>query len=158
MVKQTTYRWVTAGILALTMILIATVLFLNGGFGVDPSSSARSTVEEFGEAMQQVSLTAPNATSTMATHYAPFVTPALLENWQANVKSAPGRLASTTYPARIELQSITKLGSGYIVNGEVVYLTEGAEAGRSQVILQVIPEEGRWLIAAYEEQAVEAAE
>ncbi len=155
MVKQTTYRWVTAGILALILILIGTVLYMNDGFGINPSSSARSAVEEFGTHLQNVSLLAPDATSTMATTYGPFVTPELLQSWEANPQDAPGRLTSSPYPDRIEITRIDKQGSGYIVNGTVVYLTSTGEAGRAPVVIQIIPQDGKWLIAAYEEQAPE---
>ncbi len=155
MVEQTTYRWVTAGILAFIIVLIGVVLFMNGGFGIDPSSSARSSVEEFGTTMQNVSLLSPDATSTMATIYGPLVTSDLLQVWQENPEEAPGRLTSGPYPARIEIVRIDKQGSGYIVNGTVVYMTSTGEAGRAPVILLVIPQEGHWLIAAYEEQTPE---
>ncbi len=158
MVDQSTYRYVTAGILALIIILIGTVLYINDGFGINPSSSARSAVEEFGTKLQGVSLIAPDATSTMASVYGAFVTPELLQTWQKDPEDAPGRLTSSPYPDRIDIESMTKQGSGYIVSGTVVYLTSEGEAGRAPVILQVIPQDGEWLIAAYEEQPAEIAE
>lgn len=157
MVKQTTYRWVTVGILALIVILIGVVLYMNDGFGINPSSSARSAVEEFGTKLQSVSLLAPDATSTMASLYGSFVTPQLLEMWQASPKDAPGRVTSSPYPDHIEIAKISRQGSGYIVNGTVVYMTSDGEAGRAPVVIQVIPHDGEWLIAAYEEQALESA-
>lgn len=151
MVKQTTYRWVTIGILALILTLIGGVLYLNGGFGVDSSSSARAAVEEFGAQMQTVSLLDANASSTMVSAYGTLVTSDLLERWQQNPDNAPGRLSSSSYPDHIEISSIVKQGRGYIVQGEVVMMTSASESGRTPVILQVIPEDGRWLIAVYQE-------
>lgn len=151
MVKQTTYRWVTAGILALVLALISVVLYMNDGFGLNSSSSARTAVEEFGLQMQTVSLLETDASSTMASAYGSLVTSDLLQRWQTDPENAPGRLTSSAYPDRIEISTIAKQGRGYIVQGEVVMMTSTGEAGRTPVILQVIPQDGEWLIAVYQE-------
>jgi hypothetical protein len=152
MVKQNTYRLITAAILTLVVVLIGVVLFVNKGFGIDPSSSARTAVEGFGAQLQNVSLLDPAASSTMASVYGPLVTPELLAIWQSDPEEAPGRLTSSPYPDRIEIDTIVKQGIGYIVSGTVVYATSDGESSRSPVILQIVPIDGEWLIAAYEEQ------
>lgn len=152
MVEQTTYRWITAGILAFVLMLIGVVLIMNGGFGIDPSSSARSTVEEFGAQMRIVSLMDPNASSTIATSYGTLVTTELLQRWQNDPENAPGRLTSSPYPDHIEIENISKQGSGYIVSGAVVYMTSTGESSRAPVVMQIIPLDRHWVIAAYEEQ------
>ena len=154
MVEQTTYRWVTAGILTLVLVLIGVVLYINGGFGLDSSSSARTVVEEFGMQMQTVALLDANASSTMASAYGSLVTSDLLQRWQEDPENAPGRLTSSPYPDHIEIVTIEKQGRGYIVQGEVVMMASTGESGRTPVILQVIPENGRWLIAVYQEPNV----
>lgn len=151
MVKQTTYRWITAGVLALILILIGAVLYVNGGFGLDSSSSARTAVEEFGLQLQTVSLLDESASSTMASAYGSLVTSDLLQRWQQDPENAPGRLTSSPYPDRIEISAIVKQGRGYIVQGEIVMMTSTSESSRTPVILQVIPQDGAWLIAVYQE-------
>ncbi len=152
MVEQSTYRRITVGILAIIIVLVGALLIKNGGFGIDPASSARTVVEEFGAQQQKVSLLEPQASSTMAEAYGPFVAPDLLAHLQADLDRAPGRRTSSPYPDHIDITTITKQGAGYIVSGSVVHMSATGESGRTPVIMQVIPHEGRWIIAAYEEQ------
>lgn len=151
MVKENTYRLVTTGVIIGACLLFAIVVF-SGGFGARSERAARAAAVHFGTQMQNVSLLSPDASSTLASTYGPLVTPELLALWQADPESAPGRLTSSPYPERIETVSINKQGSGYIVSGTIIHMTSSGEAGRTPVILLLIPHEKLWLVAAYQEQ------
>src|SRR3989344_3650108 len=62
MVQQSTYRLATILSLVAVALLIIGVVVVNKGFRIDPSSSARSTVLQFGTEMQKVSLLSSDAT------------------------------------------------------------------------------------------------
>ena len=66
-------------------------------------AAASSTVASFGKLLQQVSIMAPNASSTIASTYAPYVDPALLKQWESDPKNAPGRVVSSPWPDHISI-------------------------------------------------------
>jgi hypothetical protein len=77
-------------------------------------NAASSTVAAFGLTLQQVSIMAPNAADMIANTYAPYVAPALLQQWEADPQSAPGRVVSSPWPDHIQIDSITPQGGGRI--------------------------------------------
>ncbi|HEY4499266.1 MAG TPA: hypothetical protein VJH94_04375, partial [Candidatus Paceibacterota bacterium] len=117
-------------------------------------------VKEFGLELQKVSLLDPSASSTIAALYSPYVAPELVAVWQKNPEGAPGRLTSSPWPDRIEVVRTTPQGEGYIMQGAVILMTsaekEGENAGIVPVIIQVVSRDGKWLIAAYQEQKLTA--
>ncbi|MCE9541588.1 hypothetical protein K8R03_03455 [Candidatus Kaiserbacteria bacterium] len=151
MVQQSTYRLATIASVVVVAALIIGLIVYNKGFG-DYSSHARTTVQEFGALMQNVSLLSPDASTTIATVYGPYAIPELIAQWQKDPEHAPGRLTSSPWPDHITIKSITKQGSGYIVSGEVALMTSDGPAGTTPVVIQVVPVDGVWLIAAYQEQ------
>jgi len=150
-------RNILVGIILILVALGAYFFFhaksSNQGTG---ESAARATVETFGEQMQKVSLLAPDASSTMATVYGAYVTPGLLASWESAPQSAPGRHTSSPWPDHIQVTTISQQGASYVVNGAVVLMTSTGLAGVVPVVLQVVPQNGTWLIAAYQEQSVPA--
>lgn len=123
----------------------------------EQENAASSTVAAFGQTLQQVSIMAPNASSTIASTYAPYVDPALLQQWEANPQSAPGRVVSSPWPDHIGISSITPQGAGYIVDGELVFMTSdntehGGNAGTTPVVIQLEEENGAWMIVAFQGQ------
>jgi hypothetical protein len=154
-----------------TLIVIAAVIVvvaaaaiiavLMGGGASSPASqenAASSTVAAFGKTLQQVSLLAPDASSTIASTYAPYVDPALLTQWEANPQSAPGRVTSSPWPDHIAITSITPQGQGYVVNGQLVFMTSnevehGGNADTTPVVLQLVRENNRWMIVAFQAQS-----
>lgn len=120
-----------------------------------PESAASSTVAAFGQKLQQVSLLAPNASSTIASTYAPYVDPTLLAQWEADPTSAPGRVVSSPWPDHIQINSITTQGAGYVVSGDLVFMTSnevvhGGNAGQTPVVIQLEDESGSWMIVAFQ--------
>lgn len=146
-------------------ILIGLVLIafaLGAGYFWHPAAtdgeSARATVTAFGKQLQKVSLLAPDASSTIASVYAPYVTPALLASWESNVAHAPGRQVSSPWPDQIQITNVAQQGNGYVVTGGIVLMTSDGLAGVIPVVIQVVPQDGKWLIAAYQEQATTTVE
>jgi hypothetical protein len=120
-------------------------------------SAASSTVAAFGLTLQQVSIMAPNAADMIASTYGPYVAPALLQQWEADPQSAPGRVVSSPWPDHIQIDSITPQGSGYVINGELVFMTSnevenGGNAGTTPVVIQLADENGSWQIVAFQGQ------
>ena len=132
----------------------------------DPAASeaaaeeaVRGVVEAFGKKLQMVSLLAPEDVlrESMREHYADYVSPSLLEAWQNNPESAPGRLTSSPWPDRIEIRSVEATADdAYRVEGDIVEVTSAGQNGddgtadKRPVTLEVRNIEGRWLIDAVE--------
>lgn len=144
------------------VVILVVILLIAGGlyWGLHNSSEnqARAVVTEFGSHLKDVSLLAPNASSTIGAVYAPYVDPSLLAAWQASPQDAPGRAVSSPWPDSIVIDSIQPQGQGYIVNGHMVFMTSeeqanGGNAGTQAVVLQIAPESGQWLIVAFESAA-----
>jgi len=148
--------WAAVGIFAV-VALAAVVIF---GIPGQREAAARAVVKDFGGELQKVSLLDPSASSTMAVQYSPYVVPELLAAWQKDPESAPGRLTSSPWPDRIEVVQTTPQGAGYVMQAAVLLKTsaeaEGENAGIVPVIIQVVQREGKWLIAAYQEQKLTA--
>src|SRR3989344_1991660 len=149
-------------VVAIAVACIALLVALWFVFGVPAGreAAARGVVEEFGLELQKVSLLDPSASSTIAARYSPYVAPELVAVWQKNPEGAPGRLTSSPWPDRIEVVRTTPQGEGYIMQGAVILMTgaekEGENAGIVPVIIQVVSRDGKWLIAAYQEQKLTA--
>jgi hypothetical protein len=138
----------------LIIVVLAAFAFLHPVSPPDiAEASARTAVTAFGTQLQKVSLLAPDAANQIATQYGEYVTHALLASWQATPKKAPGRLTSSPWPDHIQITSAAPQGTGYVVSGGVVLMTSAGLAGVIPVVMQVVPQDGKWLIAAYQEQA-----
>jgi len=125
-----------------------------------------SLVESFGKKLQMVSLAAPIdlIRESMKEHYSEFVTPALLEAWLKDPQTAPGRLGSSPWPDRIEVQQVEKQSDdAYQVKGEIIEITSvelqhGGAAAKRPITLTVRKTGERWLIDAVELGAYEDAQ
>lgn len=115
----------------------------------DAPAEASAVVEAFGARLHQVSLLAPDAGDQILTQYAEFVAPDLLEQWAAAPETAPGRVTSSPWPDRIEVNSVIPQGIGYLVDAVVVEVTSEGESGRYAALFTVEPLEGQWMITAY---------
>jgi beta-lactamase regulating signal transducer with metallopeptidase domain len=151
-----------AGFVILCIILIAIT-----GTGVtlatankEPSDSDKqdvlSLVENFGETLKMVTLTAPKdiAADNIEEYYSEFVTPELLTLWMSNPQNAPGRTVSSPWPDRIEVTDIKSAGNGkYNISGEIIEVTSaklqnGGAAAKYPVTLTVSKQHDRWLISS----------
>jgi len=143
--------YILAGLGALAVLaIIVSIIFIVPALG---ERAARAHVEEFGTKLQNVSLLDPNASSTMAQAYGPYLTTELLAAWQADPESAAGRLTSSPWPARIEIDSVDPQGSGYTMSGRVIQATSEGDAGETPVVVLVVKDDGEWKIAVYQERA-----
>ena len=134
-------------ILAVALLFIAVLLTSSQG-----ERKSRMLVEDFGAQLQQVPLLGADATSTMQEKYERYVTPELLEEWLNNVQLAPGRLTSSPYPARIEIEDVVPQGAGYLITGVIVLETSEGEAGRQKVLIQVVPVDEQYRIAVFQQE------
>jgi len=125
---------------------------------IDKSDLAAETgmVEAFGGKLQMVSLQAPKdiVKKSIQDSYSEFVSPELLEKWLGDPGTAPGRLLSSPWPDRIEIQSIDNLGNNaYRIKGEIIEITSvekvsGGAASKLPVTIVVKKIGGQLLIDA----------
>jgi len=126
--------------------------------------AVKRLVEDFGSKLQLVSLLAPQdvVSKSLQEHYGGFITPALLAKWQNDPQNAPGRLTSSPWPDRIDVQSVARAADGaFRVQGEIVEITSadkesGKSSGKRPVTLDVRKQENRFLIDAVTLGDVEA--
>src|SRR5262245_59941086 len=126
--------------------------------------AARTVVEQFGQQLKQVSLTAPDSLvrQQVRESYAPFVTSALLDSWVAQPTRAPGRAVSSPWPDRIDIASVNaENDSTCVVQGQIAYITSaeqapGAALQRVPVTLRIV-KYGSWRVSAFEAAEVEGS-
>lgn len=84
--------------------LIEIIQMLKNDYKRD-EQAVQTLVKGFGKKLQMVSLTAPNdlVAASIAENYSDYVTPELMQKWQADPQSAPGREVSSHWPDRIEI-------------------------------------------------------
>jgi len=112
----------------------------------------RTTVAQFGNQLNSVSLLSPTATEEIRSSYGPYVAPELLASWIANPSSAPGRQTSSPWPDHIEVDTVVKNETGtYDVMGRIILKTSTDDAGIIPVSLTVTNVNGSFLITTYEE-------
>ena len=118
----------------------------------------RDLVENFGTRLQNVPLQAPDAAQEMQKQYAEFVSPALLEMWMNDISKAPGRIVSSPWPDRIEINTLSKENSDrYTITGFVIEITStevtsGEAAAKIPVRMVVQRGQERWLLTEYTEE------
>jgi hypothetical protein len=150
----------TLWIVVVVVVVIAAIAYIAyyspiGGTSKADENAVRTDVSTFGNYLKDVSLM---STSTVAVKqnitqgYSQFITPELLTAWLSNPGQAPGRLVSSPWPDRIEIANVSRQGAGYIVTGNIIMMTSAGEAGKIPVVLQLIKENGKWLIAVYQQQ------
>ncbi|MGE5422323.1 MAG: hypothetical protein ACM3QW_03595 [Ignavibacteriales bacterium] len=113
-----------------------------------------SQVQGFGKQLSMVSLTAPIDTvaKDMQKYYSPYVSSQLINIWAKDPLKAPGRLTSSPWPDRIDIQSTTiDSADTYKVNGNIIEITSaekstGKAAAKRPITLQVKKINNRWLI------------
>jgi hypothetical protein len=119
------------------------------------ADAVAAVVQNFGSRLKNVSLLAPDAAQQIQTQYAEFVTPELLAAWMADPMQAPGRLTSSPWPDRIEIDAIHSIGPTlYQLVARVIEITS-AEVGTDKIVasysvsLTVRQTGGQWLISDY---------
>lgn len=115
----------------------------------------KSLLEAFGKNLQKVSLLAPEdeVIASINENYSDYVTPELLQKWQANPQSAPGRTVSSPWPDRIDILKMERVDENqYTVYGEIIEVTSvelvsGGAAAKHPVTITVKKVNDRWLIS-----------
>ena len=118
---------------------------------VSAETEVRVVVSEFGVRLKNVSLLAADAAAQMQAGYGNLVTAELLAQWQASPQNAPGRLTSSPWPERIEIETVTLVSNQeYRVAGTLVEATsDNPRANAYSVNITVSLVDGTWLISAY---------
>lgn len=162
MKNNSKYYALGLGILAMVAVLFFVAWYVGPDKqAAEDAASAKSVVEAFGGTLKNVPLSGEPALvrTAIEENYAQFVTAELLAQWLANPKTAPGRLTSSPSPDRIGVASVVEQGRGRIVTGEVIMVTsadaEGETTDTVPFVAQVIPTDGGWRIAAYQEEKVQ---
>ncbi|MEK7098286.1 MAG: hypothetical protein AAB908_00120 [Patescibacteria group bacterium] len=151
---------------ALTVLAIVVILGAVAGVYLisrtptaqEEERSVRAFVEEFGTKLKNVSLLADRTmvADAMQAQYGPYVAPVLLSEWQSDPMVAPGQLTSSPWPEKIEVTGITKKGSDFEVEADIVEVTnEGGgigeaptETARRPVTLTLEKNGSTWRITA----------
>ena len=122
----------------------------------DEIQQIAEVVQGIGARLQQVSLLSPTAAEDIQTHYADFVAPALLDQWAAEPSQAPGRVTSSPWPDRIEIQSMEKTAENeMVVKGNIIEVTSvevnsgGAAATIPVEITLQKDDQGKWWITGW---------
>lgn len=115
----------------------------------------RSTVEEFGTKLRNVSLLGPSdvVAREMDENYSLIVDAELFARWKADPRNAPGRLTSSPWPEGIQIESVTKNNDGsYSVAGYVNETTSEGEAPLASypVTMRLEMLDGHWMIVEFE--------
>lgn len=113
-----------------------------------------SLIKDFGSKLQMVSLLSPKDAleESMNENYGKFVTQELIDKWLNDPESGPGRLVSSPWPDRIEIQSIDKLSEDkYEVKGEIIEITsmnkEDEKFAVSRLVSLIVKKiDNKWLI------------
>lgn len=149
------------------LVLIAVVAWvagLGGRTNVAPVASTndatlRAHIAEFGTKLQLVSLLAPadDLRASMQTHYAAYIAPELLAQWQADPTQALGRRTSSPWPDHIDVVSIEQIGEGavYRVEANIIEVANDSAMGTQPFAVQPVSFSveslnGRFFIVAVE--------
>jgi hypothetical protein len=115
-------------------------------------ASVRTVVEDFGKSLKNVSLGSPTVSDEIEDNYSSFLTPQLLDTWKTDPSKALGRITSSPWPDRIEIEEITKISdSQYLVKGKIIEITsveevQGGIANEKNVEISVVKTNDKWLI------------
>ena len=139
---------VLISILLIFAILVGGVFIWYLGENKIMSKSERAEVtalvENFGSKMKDVSLSSPKniIISEMKSAYSPFISKSLMDSWEQDPSEIIGRLTSSPWPEKIEIDSIEKLDKYKIdVKGKIVYVASGngklVETGKTPIELTI---------------------
>lgn len=147
----------------LSFITVAAAVVLSGGLYMSAHinqaqdleiTTVRSVVLGFGTRIKQVSVFAPNAKDEIQHAYKGYVTPELLNAWEASPVMAPGKITSSPWPDHIDISNITKVNNDYQIEGEVILmasdeLNDGV-AGSIPATMSVSYVDNQWLVSRFQ--------
>lgn len=131
-----------------------------GASKLSEEEAVRTVVTEFGTRLREVSVLAPKeiAARAMDQAYSTYVAAPLLASWKNDPKKAPGKRTSSPSPERIDISTVKATGrDAFVVTGKVILLTakerrDGGVFAANPVTMTLAKQQGRWMIAAYEER------
>lgn len=147
--------WIIGGIFVLVLALAAVYMLRPQLVPAvlklpDPVKEVRATVVDFGASLKGVDALLPNATSTIATTFAPYVAPELLSVWTDEPTLAPVRFGSEPWPQRIEIQSVEKQKDGtYWVVGFVIEQDKTGDYTNNKVTIVLEKKDNTWMITDF---------
>lgn len=108
-------------------------------------------VKDFGSKLKLVSLLAPKDTleKEIKENYSEFVSEKLIEKWLSDPENAPGRLTSSPWPDRIEVEDIEKVSENeYKVEGKVIEVASDKKDGdiSREITLNIKLIDAKWII------------
>lgn len=147
------YLWIAGAVLVLGGLVYSYVgSHPNGIIDGEHEGDVRTTIAQFGNQLNTVSVLAPTAAEDIRSAYGPYVSPELLATWIATPSIAPGRLSSSPWPDHLEVDTVTLAENGsYDVMGRIILKTSSGDAGIIPVSLSVANIDGSYLITAYQE-------
>ena len=111
-------------------------------------------IEAFGEQLKKVSLSAPKDVVSMSIeeNYSDYVTSDLLQKWQDDPESAPGRMVSSPWPDCIDIIRMEMENNHqYTVYGNIVEVTGNGEIAAKRAVEMVVKKiNNDWFISSME--------
>jgi hypothetical protein len=148
----------------LTFLLLAAAVFGLYWYAVrvpEPvmtdTDKAVEVVRAFGEELQHVPLggSVDDVRAAIDTRYARHATALLIAEWKDDPKRAPGRLTSSPWPVRIDVDAVAENADGSrLVQGRVIEITsvelvEGGSAHEYAIEALVTETDAGWRIASF---------
>lgn len=108
-------------------------------------------VEGFGSKLKMVSLLAPKDVleKEMKENYSEYISQGLMDKWLSDPENAFGRVTSSPWPEKIEIEEIEKISEDeYKVQGNIIEITSVETDGEilRPIILNIKLIEDNWLI------------
>lgn len=147
------YLWIVGAVLVLGGLVYSYIGSHPAGI-IDGSheGDVRTTIAQFGNQLNSVSLQSPTVAEEIRRSYSPYVAPELLLTWIQNPSTAPGRASASPWPDHIVVDTVVKNDMGsYDVMGRVILKTSTEDAGIIPVSLTVANLNGSFLITHYQE-------
>jgi len=143
-------------------LLIACAVALYVFLPPNPADAAAATraAEVFGAQLKLIPLNAEKevVVESMDRYYAPLVEATLLTRWENDIANAPGRLTSSPWPEKLEVEKVTRtFGGEYRIEGRIVEVTsveqaaEGGEARSYPVTLTMQKAGEKWVLVQYKQ-------
>lgn len=147
------YLWIVGAILVLGGLVYSYIgSHPTGIIDGEHEGDVRTTVAQFGNQINSVSLLSPTAAEEIQSSYGPYVSPELLASWIQDPSLAPGRATSSPWPDHIAVDTVVKNEVGaYDVMGRIILKTSTEDAGIIPVSLTVANVNGSFLITQYQE-------
>lgn len=121
----------------------------------EENSELKGFVERFGKELRHVRLDISDVTDRLRMVYSEYVSPELLASWIRDPSQAPGQVASSPWPDRIEIDSVSQSPSQtYEVTGRIIELTSwelthGGVANEIPIRITVERRQGQFRIIQY---------